>query len=183
MNSILVAMKRVTGPLLATLLFSAASSALAQPGDVAVDGGANATSGDAGFDLAVSAEAAVGQTSEFENQLLGARLSYRFEPRFRFGGYLGAVRLKGKEGAVHNVLPYASVEYRILLDGGWAVPFRFGSGYLPKNGPFARLGPALAISLGGSTELIVDAFVPAYWLTQNRPELSLDFGAEIAIKL
>ena len=59
------------------------------------------------------------------------------------------------------MLGYASLEYRLPLGrtGRWALPLRFDTGYLPKNGPFVRVGPAVAVPIGKTTDIIVSLFV------------------------
>src|SRR4051794_13854342 len=66
--------------------------------------------------LALTSTSAFGVThARFFNQLLGARLDYRFGSRFAFGGGLGYANLKGKDRRVHNVLPEVLSEYRVPL--------------------------------------------------------------------
>jgi hypothetical protein len=138
-----------------------------------------------GWNVGLSAEVANGASSDFQNRLLGARLVHRFSDRISYGGYLALVNLKGKEGRVANALPAAVLEYRIPFGPKrrWGLPLRISSGYLPKNGPYVRFGPALGIPIGSFTDLIIDAFVPALWLTQDRPEISLNASAELLFRM
>ena len=47
---------------------------------------------------------------KFFNQLLGARLDYRFTPSFAFGAALSYANLEGKDRRVHNALPEVTAE-------------------------------------------------------------------------
>src|SRR5258706_50463 len=58
--------------------------------------------------LGFTSTSAFGVThAKFFNQLIGARLDYRFTSRFAFSGALAYANLKGKDGRVHNVLAEA----------------------------------------------------------------------------
>ena len=86
--------------------------------------------------------------ASFFNQLVGARVDYRFTSRFAFGGVLSYANLKGKDRRVHNVLPEALLEYRIPYKGErFGMPLRLGLGYLPKNGPTLRVGAGFDFAL------------------------------------
>ena len=113
--------------------------------------------------------------AKFFNQLLGARVDYRFTPRFAFGGAVSYVNLKGKDKRVHNVLPEASAEYRIPYNGdSFGLPLRFALGFLPKNGPTLRLGAGFDVSFTDSVSLEVIPLEAMVWVTRERPEVSLD---------
>ena len=134
--------------------------------------------------MAIQAEGAKGvATGPFYNQLLGARLDVLFSPHVGFGGYLGYVNLKGKDGRAGNLLPYASVEYlagnpiastRLLV--------RFASGYLPHNGPIARMAGGVAFKVGARTDLVAE-LAPMFWTTNNQMLLSMNFAIELAWRL
>lgn len=126
--------------------------------------------------VALLSTSAFGVThARFFNQLLGARLEYRFGPRFSFGGALAYANLKGKEGRVHNVLPELMVGYRIPLKGeSFGVPIRYGLGFLPKNGPTLRLGVGVDFSLSESLSLELTPLETLVWVNRERPEISLD---------
>jgi hypothetical protein len=126
--------------------------------------------------LAVTSSSAFGVThAKFFNQLLGARLEYRFSPRFAFGGAVSYANLKGKEERVHNVLPEATSEYRVAAVGeSVALPLRISFGYLPQNGPTLRLGAALAVTLTDAVSLELVPLEPMIWVTRERPEVSLN---------
>src|SRR6185436_12924294 len=87
-------------------------------------------------------DAAFGLSQDFFfNFLAGARLDYRVTPDIRIGlGLLGGI-LRGKGGAVGNMLAFAQIEdrLRIATDSDVLVPLRFAIGYLPFNGPWVRL--------------------------------------------
>jgi hypothetical protein len=135
-----------------------------------------------GLRLAVQAEGAYGiVTGEFRNQLVGGRLDYRFSPTVSLGGYLGYVNLRGKEGRVHSVLPLVQLEYQLARQPyrGVYFPVRFGTGYLPRNGPVARLGTGIAVELSPRLEL-VGQVSPMVWITHDRALLSMNVGIELA---
>ena len=119
---------------------------------------------------ALAATSAVGVSNAgFFNQLLGARLDYRFTPRFAFGGVLSYTNLEGKDRRVHNVLPEALLEYRIPYDGErFGLPLRFGVGYLPKNGPTLRLGAGVDFAFSERLSMDVVPF------ERGRTEETLD---------
>lgn len=131
---------------------------------------------------ALASTSAFGVTHDrFFNQLLGARLEYRFTPRFAFGAAISYANLKGRDGRVHNVLPEATLEYRLALGGErWGVPLRYGLGFLPKNGPTLRLGAGLDFMLSATTSLELVPLEPLVWITRERPEISLD--ATLAVR-
>lgn len=135
--------------------------------------------------VAVQTEAAFGVgPGEFYNHLAGARLDLQFSPRVSLGGYLGYANLKGKDGRAHDLLPYAQVEY-LLGNPGSAVriPFRFASGYLPRNGPMARLATGLAFRLTPTVDVVTELFAPTFWVTGDQMLLSMSLSLELAVRL
>ena len=75
-----------------------------------------------------------------------------------FGPYVGYVNLEGPEGRVHNALLLLQMEYSVRLskNGAFGMPLRFGSGYLPKNGPVLRTSAGLAYTFDEAITLGVD---------------------------
>jgi hypothetical protein len=126
--------------------------------------------------VGLSSTSAFGVTNaRFFNQLVGARVDYRFTPRFAFGGLLSYANLKGKDRRVHNVLPEALLEYRIpYLAESFGVPVRLGLGYLPKNGPTLRIGAGFDFALSEHVSMDIVPLEPMVWVNRERPELSLD---------
>ena len=126
--------------------------------------------------LAFTSTSAFGVThAKFFNELLGARVDYRFTSRFAFGGALAYANLKGKDRRVHNVLPELLSEYRVPLQKeSIGLPLRLALGYLPKNGPTLRLGVGFDIALGERVSLELSPFETMIWLDRERPEVSLD---------
>jgi hypothetical protein len=59
---------------------------------------------------------------------------------------------------------------------------RVATGYLPKNGPFARLSAGLG-ARSGNVDFTFELVAPTLWVTKNEPVLSMDFAAEIAVHL
>jgi len=120
--------------------------------------------------------------AKFFNQLVGARLDYRFTPRFAFGAAFAYANLKGKDRRVSNVLPEVSTEYRVPLKGETVgMPVRFALGFLPKNGPTLRIGGGFDISATDSVSFELIPLEPMVWITRDRPEVSLDAHAGVRI--
>jgi hypothetical protein len=131
--------------------------------------------------LALQTEGAVGVfPGDFYNHLVGVRLDLVVSPHVSFGGYLGYANLKGKDGRAHDVLSYAQVEYLIGPPGGVRIPLRFASGYLPRNGPVARLATGFAFSVTPTVDLVTELLAPMIWVTGDQMVLSMDLAAEIA---
>ena len=116
---------------------------------------------------------------------MGARYDYGFTEDVALGGYLGYANLKGKDGRTSNVLPYAQLEYRIhgSQGSGFRIPLRFGTGYLPKNGPFLRVAAGLSFPLGDTAHLGFDLIAPTFWIVQNSTVVSMDVAAEVSFDL
>jgi hypothetical protein len=134
--------------------------------------------------LAIQTEAASGVvTGRFYNQLVGLRLDAQFSPQVSFGGYLGYVNLKGKDGRANDLLPYAQLEYRTGAPGDAVrIPLRFASGYLPHNGPVVRLAAGLAFALTPRVDLVTE-LAPMIWVTNNQTLLSMNLSLELAFRL
>jgi hypothetical protein len=131
--------------------------------------------------LSIGTEAAFGvYNGQFRNHLFGARMDRRFSDDVALGLAVAYANLKGKDGRAHNVLPWALFEYRIDLGGGWAVPLRYATGFLPKNGPVVKGSAGLAIPLGDDVDLSLELLSPTVWIVQERAVLSMDLAAEIA---
>ncbi|MBI3205815.1 MAG: hypothetical protein HYZ29_30040 [Myxococcales bacterium] len=132
--------------------------------------------------LALGGAAAFGVSpGPFQNYLAGARLDWRFSDQASLGMAAYYANLKGKAGRAHNVLPWALFEYRIDLGREWALPLRFASGYLPKNGPVVKTAAGVSVPLGEGLELSTELFAPTVWITHERAVLSLDVSAEIGV--
>jgi hypothetical protein len=128
-------------------------------------------------------EGAIGVSGPFYNQLLGARLDRCFSSTTCAGIYAGYANLKGQSGRANNVLFYAQGEHAFRLGSHqtWYLPLRVATGYLPRNGPFARLSAGIAARTG-NIDVTLDLLAPALWVTGNEPVLSLDWAAEIAFR-
>ena len=130
--------------------------------------------------LAVQTEGALGvYPGDFYNHLVGVRLDLVFSPHVSFGAYLGYANLKGKEGRAHDVLPYAQVEYLAGPLGPIRIPFRFASGYLPRNGPVARFSTGFAFRLTPALDLVTELLAPMIWVTRDQMLLSMNLAAEL----
>jgi hypothetical protein len=133
------------------------------------------------FRLALQTEGAFGvATGSFYNHLAGARLDRRFSEEFSLGAYVGYANLKGKEGRAHNVLAYFLLEYQFPLGGDFGLPFRFAPGYLPQNGPTARVSAGLSYEVADDVEIVLEPIAPMVWLTGDQAVLSLNVAAEVA---
>ena len=121
-------------------------------------------------------------SGSFYNQLVGARVDYRFTRELALGPYLGYANLKGKDGRTHNVLPYLNLEYRPRFGAGSAfgLPLRFGTGYLPNNGPFLRLSAGVSYALSPQTDIVIDVFTPTFWVVHDRTVISLGAAIELS---
>jgi len=136
--------------------------------------------------LAVQAEGAVGVSERgFYNQLAGARLDHSFPGGFALGAYVGYLNAKGKDGRVSNVLPMLQFEYRIAPGSTTKlrIPLRFGTGYLPENGPMVRFSAGVSYPLGDSVWLGVDLLAPTVWIVKDSQVVTMNFAAELAFAL
>jgi len=139
-----------------------------------------------GWRLALQTESAFGATGgSFYNHLIGGRLDYRFSPAVSLGGYLGYVNLKGKEGRAHGVLSYAQLEYRLMITrrGSAYMPLRFGTGYLPNNGPLVRLATGVGFALSPTVDLVAEFLAPMIWITRDQMVASMNVALELAFRL
>jgi hypothetical protein len=133
--------------------------------------------------FALQTEAAIGvYPGDFYNHLLGARLDLVFSSHVSFGGYLGYANLKGKEGRASNLLAYAQIEYLAGPANHVRIPFRFASGYMPRNGPVMRLSTGFAFPLTPTIDLFTEVLAPMIWLTSDQMVLSMDLAAELVFR-
>ena len=176
-------MKRLLLPL--SFVFVATPSAAAEPPASAANAAVTEASSAVAkpLRLAFTSTSAFGVThAKFFNQLVGARLDYRYTPRFAFGAELGYVNLKGKDRRVSNVLPEVATEYRLPLNGETVgLPLRFSLGFLPKNGPTLRLGGGFDFGVTDSLSFELIPLEPMVWITRDRPEVSLNAHAGVRI--
>jgi hypothetical protein len=189
----MTARARIALPLIALTLGLAAPPAAAQsagsqppapPATAAAAAEAPAVaSGRLPMRLALQTEGAVGvYPGDFYNHLLGVRLDLVFSPHVSFGGYLGYANLKGKDGRAHDLLPYVQVEYMAGPLGGIRIPLRFASGYLPRNGPVARLSTGFAFALTPTLDLVTELLAPMIWVTGDQMVLSMNLAAELVYR-
>jgi len=162
---------------------SAEALAAAPPSTAAAAATPAVPSGRLPMRLALQTEGAVGvYPGDFYNHLLGVRLDLVFSPHVSFGGYLGYANLKGKDGRTHDLLPYVQVEYMAGPLGGIRIPLRFASGYLPRNGPVARLSTGLAFALTPALDLVTELLAPMLWVTGDQMVLSMNLAAELVYR-
>ena len=134
--------------------------------------------------LALQTEGAIGlYPGDFYNHLVGGRFDLVFSPHVSFGGYVGYANLKGKEGRASNMLAYVQAEYMAGAPNGVRVPFRFASGYLPRNGPIVRLSAGFAFPLTPKIDLVTEVLVPTIWITRDQMLLSMDLALELLFRL
>jgi hypothetical protein len=136
--------------------------------------------------LALQTEGAFGLSSHFfYDHFVGGRLDYAFTRSLAVGAYVGYANLAGKDGRAHNVLPYLQLEYRVAFtsDTGVLVPMRFGTGYLPKNGPYLRLAAGPSFPLGETVRLGFDLLAPTFFIVHDRTVVSMDVAAEVVFEL
>ena len=165
------------------LLAAGARPAAAQSGAVQATAPEPPPPGRLPMRLALQTEGAVGvYPGDFYNHLAGLRLDLLFSPRVAFGGYLGYANLKGKDGRAHDLLPYVQVEYTAGPAGGVRIPIRFASGYLPRNGPVARVATGFAFALTPALDLVTELLAPMVWVTGNQMVLSMDLAAELSFR-
>ena len=133
--------------------------------------------------LAVQTEGAVGvHPGDFYNQLVGVRLDLVFSPHVSVGGYLGYANLKGKDGRANDLLPYAQVEYLTSPLGPVRIPFRFATGYLPRNGPVARFSTGFAFRLTPAVDLVAELLAPMIWVTRDQMVVSMNLAVEVVYR-
>ena len=136
--------------------------------------------------LALQTEAAFGLSSNFfYNHFVGGRFDYGFTRDFALGAYVGYANLKGREGRTNNVLPYLQLEYGLAVSSTSRilVPLRFGTGYLPKNGPFFRLAAGPSFPLGSGIRIGFDLVAPTFVIVHDRTVVSMDIAAEVSVEL
>lgn len=133
--------------------------------------------------FALRAEPAFGVSGgSFYNQLVGARLDYRFTDELSLGGYVGYANLKGQHGRAHDVLPSLELEYRPSLgsSSSFGLPLRFATGYLSGNGPVLRLSAGISYAVSSKVDVVLDAFTPTFWVIRDRTVASLGGALEVS---
>jgi hypothetical protein len=133
--------------------------------------------------LALQTEGAIGvYPGDFYNHTVGARLDLVVSPHVSFGGYLGYINLKGKDGRASDLLTYVQVEYLAGSPGGIRIPIRFASGYLPRNGPVVRAATGFGFSITPTLDLVAELLAPMVWVTRDQMVLSMNLAAELAYR-
>ena len=66
---------------------------------------------------------------------------------------------------------------------GVDIPIRFGTGYLPNNGPFVRFAGGFSFPVGDATRLGFDVLAPTFWNAGDLTVVSLDLAAELTFDL
>jgi len=111
---------------------------------------------------------------------LGEQLQASARLQDRAGEY---VNLKGKEGRDHSLLPTLQGEYRLNVDWGAlkAIPLRFATGYLPRNGPVARASAGLLFPLSPTVDLVAELLSLMVWVTNDQTLFSMNVAVELVI--
>jgi hypothetical protein len=118
----------------------------------------------------------------FVNELAGARFDLLTAARFAVELDIAYANLDGKDGRVHNVLPQLALRYRLALGATrFGIPLRFAGGYLPKNGPTARVAAGVDVDATDSVRIELTPLEPMLWVVRERSELSLNLGANVAV--
>jgi hypothetical protein len=118
----------------------------------------------------------------FVNELVGARFDLLTAARFAVELDIAYANLDGKDGRVHNVLPQVALRYRLALGATrFGIPLRFAGGYLPKNGPTARVAAGVDFDATDSVRIELTPLEPMLWVVRERSELSLNLGANVAV--
>jgi len=150
------------------------------PPDVGSDARAGAKADRIGKRATGFATVALGMPGlAFVNELVGARFELEYKLSFSFGASLAYANLKGKDGRVSNVLPEVWFGYYAPLGNSLGFPIRFAGGFLPKNGPTARLSYGLGFSFSEKVSLELALVEPMIWVARDRPELSFNLGASV----
>jgi hypothetical protein len=68
-------------------------------------------------------------------------------------------------------------------DSNVRIPFRFATGYLPRNGNVLKLSVGVSFPIGQTTRVSFDVLAPTWWIVRNRTLVSLDLGAEVTFAL
>jgi len=118
----------------------------------------------------------------FVNELVGVRADLLTASRFAIELDVAYANLDGKDERVHNVLPQLALRYRLLLGGSrFGVPLRFAGGFLPKNGPTARVAAGIDFDATDAVRIELTPLEPMLWVVRERSELSLNLGANLAL--
>ena len=133
--------------------------------------------------VAVHATTAFGlRGRHFVNQLVGVRADLITASRFAVELDVAYANLDGKDERVHNVLPQLALRYRAPFGGsGFGMPLRFAGGFLPKNGPTARVAAGIDFDASDAVRIELTPLEPMLWVVRERSELSLDVGANFSV--
>jgi hypothetical protein len=121
----------------------------------------------------------------FVNALLFARAAYYVSDRLGFTGSISYANLRGRQGRVSNALFLVGVETAVDLvpQSRIFIPLRLELGYLPANGPVARITAGLSFPLARRVRLEVDLVSPTLWVLPETSPVSLDLAASMFFSL
>jgi hypothetical protein len=173
-------MKQIVAVLLACMLFT--PTGLARAGDAKETSSALSRNAPPRR-IAVHSTTAFGlRGGRFVNELAGVRFDLLTAARFAVELDLAYANLEGKDGRVHNVLPQVALRYRLALGSTrFGIPLRFAGGYLPRNGPTARVAAGVDFDATDSVRIEVTPLEPMLWVVRERSEPSLNLGATLAV--
>lgn len=139
------------------------------------------------FSLTLQTESSIGTTQgSFYNHFAGARVDVRLTRDFMIGAYFAYVNLDGRTQRQNNFYFQLDAEYRIrpsaTLD--LTIPIRVGLGYLPYNGPVARVSAGLNYAFDENWEIGVDLLVPTFYFLPavGRVAVAFDFALEVGYR-
>jgi hypothetical protein len=139
------------------------------------------------FSLTLQTEASIGTTQgSFYNHFAGARVDVRLTRDFMFGAYFAYVNLEGRAQRENNFFLQIDAEYRIRPAAGLdlTIPLRLGVGYLPFNGPTARISAGLNYALDANWEIGADIIAPMFYFLPaiGRVAVAFDFALEVGYR-
>jgi hypothetical protein len=139
------------------------------------------------FSLTLQTESSIGTTQgSFYNHFAGARVDVRITRDFMVGGYFAYVNLEGRAQRQSNFYVQIDGEFRIrpvaTLD--LTLPLRVGIGYLPYNGPVARVSAGLNYAFDANWEIGADLLVPTFYFLPavGRVAVAFDFALEVGYR-
>ncbi len=139
------------------------------------------------FSVTLQTESSIGTTQgSFYNHFAGARVDVRLVRDFMIGAYFAYVNLEGRSQRENNFYFQIDAEYRIRPSAGLdlTIPLRVGVGYLPYNGPVARISAGLNYALSENWEIGADLVVPTFYFLPavGRVAVAFDFALEVGYR-
>ena len=102
------------------------------------------------------------------------------------GGYFAYVNLEGRVQRQNDFYFQLDGEFRIRPSAGidLTIPLRVGVGYLPYNGPVARISAGLNYAFDANWEIGADLVVPTFYFLPavGRVAVAFDFALEVGYR-